>query len=301
MRKSMSTLLRARLAEGETLRMPGAFNAMSARIIADGGYPVMALSEYAVATSLLGTADRGLVTLDEMAATARYITAAVQTPLLVDAGRGHGNAINAMRAAEMFIQAGAAGMHMGDHDGLGDAIPVEEAAGKIAAYVHVREKMDPDFLVIARLDGGRGDGQTAETMVHRAKAYGAAGADLIYPRGLSGADEIAHMWEAAMTLLVLDLVLDRGAGTRLPASGVAILSHEDQALQRSAGAMWDYLQGFSAEDVDYVLRFLDQVKQHPTGNMHEFVGFPAIWELEERFLPKEDLVARYENSLGYKP
>ncbi|MFP6771035.1 MAG: isocitrate lyase/PEP mutase family protein [Alphaproteobacteria bacterium] len=150
----MSTLLRARLAEGEILRMPGAFNAMSARIIADGGYPVMALSEYAVATSLLGTADRGLVTLDEMAATARYITAAVQTPLLVDAGRGHGNAINAMRAAEMFIQAGAAGMHMGDHDGLGDAIPVEEAAGKIAAYVHVREKMDPDFLVIARLDGG---------------------------------------------------------------------------------------------------------------------------------------------------
>ncbi len=104
-----------------------------------------------------------------------------------------------------------------------------------------------------------------------------------------------------MTLLVLDLVLDRGAGTRLPASGVAILSHGDQALQRSAGAMWDYLQGFSAEDVDYVLRFLDQVKQHPTGNMHEFVGFPAIRELEERFLPKEDVVARYENSLGYKP
>ena len=57
----------------------------------------------------------------------------------------------------------------------------------------------------------------------------------------------------------------------------------------------------AAEDVDYVLRFLDQVKQHPTGNMHEFVGFPAIRELEERFLPEEDVVNRYENSLGYKP
>jgi len=75
------------------------------------------------------------------------------------------------------------------------------------------------------------------------------------------------------------LVLDRGEGARSPALGMAILSHGDQALQRSAGAMWDYLQGFAAEDVDYVLRFLDQVKQHPTGNMHEFVGFPAIREL----------------------
>jgi 2-methylisocitrate lyase-like PEP mutase family enzyme len=297
MRKSMTILLRERLAEPRTLRMPGAFNAMSARIIADGGYPVMSLSEYSVAASLLGTAARGLVTLDEMAATARYITAAVQTPLLVDAGRGHGNAINAMRTVKMFIQAGAAGMHMGDHDGLGEAIPVEEAAGKIAACVHVRDELDPDFLIIARLDGQGGDEQTVETMVRRAKAYVAAGADLIYPRGPSGDDEIAQMGRS----VAAPLVLDRGEGARLPALGMAILSHGDQALQRSAGAMWDYLQGFAAEDVDYVLRFLDQVKQHPTDNMHEFVGFPAIRELEERFLPKEDLVNRYENSLGYKP
>ena len=51
----------------------------------------------------------------------------------------------------------------------------------------------------------------------------------------------------------------------------------------------------------YVLRFLDEVKQHPTGNMLVFVGFPAIRESEETYLPKEDVIARYENSLGYKP
>ena len=72
-------------------------------------------------------------------------------------------------------------------------------------------------------------------------------------------------------------------------------------LRAAAGAMLDYLEGFKAEDVAYVLRFLDAIEQHPTGNMHEFVGFPAIRELEETYLPKEDVIARYENSLGYKP
>jgi len=300
MRNSMSTLLRARLAEGQTsvqtMVMPGAFNAMSAKIIADGGFAVMALPEDGLAATLLGTAKAGLITLDEMAVTARYITAAVKTPLLVDAGGGHGNAINAMRTADMFIRAGAAGMYLADQDGDDSrdaSIPVEEASGKLAACAHVRDELDPDFLVIARLDGRAG----LNDVIDRAKAYVAAGADLIYPRGLVGAEQIAHMWATLQT----PVVLDRAENLSFPASGVANVADTGQALRWAAGAMWNYLNGFAGEDVDYVLRFLDQVKQHPTGNMHEFVGFPAIRELEERFLSKEDMVARYENSLGYKP
>ena len=83
--------------------------------------------------------------------------------------------------------------------------------------------------------------------------------------------------------------------------GVASVANASGAMRAAVRGMCDYLEGFAAGDVDYALRFLDEVKDHPTGNMHEFVGFPEIRKLEETYLPKEDVIARYANSLGYKP
>ena len=302
MRRPMPALLRERLAEPGVLNAPGAFNTMSARIIEDAGSQVMALSTAAVSATLLGKPDLGLITLDEMVITARYITVAVNTPLLVDAGTGHGNAINAMRTTEEIIRAGAAGMyivdHGGGHGGSGPPIPLAEAVGKFAACVHVRDQLDPDFLIIAATHA-----DNIDDIAERSKAYAAVGADMICPNrvcSVGDALDVCQSIEGPVFLAQNDMASELSLA-RLADLGVGIVAVGDGPLRSAAGAMLDYLDGFKAEDVAYVLRFLDEVKQKSTGNMHAFVGFPAIRELEETYLPKEDVIARYENSIGYKP
>ncbi|MCP5093813.1 MAG: isocitrate lyase/PEP mutase family protein, partial [Gammaproteobacteria bacterium] len=160
MRKRTTTLLRERLAQPGILVKPGAFNAISARIIEDAGFAVMGLSGYSVSATLLGKPDVGLITLDEMVMTTRYITAAVSTPLLADADTGYGNAINAMRTTEEFIRAGAAGMHIEDqvapkrcgHVAGKERVPWGEAVRATAACAHVRDRPGPGCLLLARTD-----------------------------------------------------------------------------------------------------------------------------------------------------
>jgi 2-methylisocitrate lyase-like PEP mutase family enzyme len=311
MRKRSSTLLRERLAEPGILVKPGAFNAMSARIIEDAGFKVMGVSGYSVSASLLGKPDVGLITLDEIVSVTRYITSATSVPLLADADTGYGNAINAMRTTEEFIRAGAAGIHIEDqvapkrcgHVAGKQIVPMEEAVGKIAACVKVRDDMDPDFLIIARTDARGVDGGGIDEVIRRANAYVEAGADMIFPDALISEEEVARACREVNAPIHFNRtgVSPFMSKDRLEELGVAIVSNASGALRAAARAMWDYMEQFAAEDVDFVLRFLDEGKDHPTGNMHEFVGFPEIRELEETYLPKEDVLARYENSLGYKP
>ena len=311
MRKRTTTLLRERLAEPGILVKPGAFNAMSGRIIEAAGFPIMGLSGYSVSASLLGNPDVGLITLDEMVTTTRYITAATSVPLLADGDTGYGNAINAMRTTQEFIRAGAAGMHIEDqvapkrcgHVVGKEIIPIEEAVGKYAACAHVRDEMDPDFLLIARTDARGVEGGSVDEVIRRANAYVESGADMIFPEGLITEEEVIRVCEEVNAPIHYNRTgvspfLSKG---RLEALGVAIVSNASGALRAATRGMWDYLKGFAAEDVDYALRFLEETKDHPTGNMHEFVGFPEIRKLEETYLPKEDVIARYANSLGYKP
>jgi hypothetical protein len=65
--------------------------------------------------------------------------------------------------------------------------------------------------------------------------------------------------------------------------------------------MWDYLHAFKAEDAALERRLKEEMKNHPVGDFHAFVGFPAIRKLEEEFLPREEMLRKYEGSLGFKP
>jgi hypothetical protein len=65
--------------------------------------------------------------------------------------------------------------------------------------------------------------------------------------------------------------------------------------------MWDYLHKFKEEDAALERRLKEELKNHPVGDFHTFVGFPAIRELEEEFLPREEMLRKYEGSLGFKP
>lgn len=303
--------LRALLKQGKTLVKPGAFNALSARIIEQSGFPCCGVSGYAVSASLLGKPDAGLVTLNELTMMSRYIANAVQIPVIADADTGFGNAINVMRTVEDFIGAGVAAIHIEDqvapkrcgHVAGKQIVPTEEMVGKLRAADHVRRELDPDFYLIARCDARGVAGGSVDELIRRANAYLDAGADMIFPEALTSEAEL----ERCVREIKGPLHFNRtGVSPRLPVSrldelGIAIVSNATGILRCSTVAMWDYMQAFAREDVELVKRWEASVKDHPAGNMHAFIGFSEIRKLEEEFLPSAEVLAKYEGSVGFQP
>ena len=107
--------LRARLAAGESVLMPGVWDALSAKLCAEAGFSTVFLSGYCVSGTLLGLPDFGLLTQTEMAEVARRVCTAVPgVDVVVDADTGYGNPLNTRRTVELWEQAGAAGMFIED-------------------------------------------------------------------------------------------------------------------------------------------------------------------------------------------
>ena len=107
--------LRRRLAAGESVLMPGVWDALSVRLAAQAGFTTVFLSGYCVSGTLLGLPDVGYLTQGEMAAVAtRVCAASPETTVVVDADTGYGNPLNVVRTVELWEQAGASGMFLED-------------------------------------------------------------------------------------------------------------------------------------------------------------------------------------------
>ncbi|MCV2396236.1 methylisocitrate lyase [Actinotalea sp. M2MS4P-6] len=179
---------RARLATGELLRVPGAFNPLSARLIEQKGFDGVYVSG-AVLSADLGLPDIGLTTLTEVAGRAKQIARTTELPALVDADTGFGEPMNVARTVQELEDAGVAGMHIEDQvnpkrcghlDGK-EVVDRETALRRVRAAVEARR--DPDFLVMARTDIRGVEGLDAA--VDRAKALVDAGADAIFPEAMA--------------------------------------------------------------------------------------------------------------------
>lgn len=180
----------------KTVVLPGAFDAITARLAEAVGFEAIYISGAGVTNALTGLPDIGLLTLTEMALQARYICRAVSIPCIADADTGYGETHNVMRAVQEFEAAGLAGIHLEDqvspkrcgHLEGKQVVPPAEMARKIAAAVKARH--NPDFLLIARTDArGVADFEDA---VARAHLYLEAGADAIFPEALQSAEEFAE-------------------------------------------------------------------------------------------------------------
>lgn len=310
-RERSSTRLRHLLKAKQTLVKPGAYNALSAMIIEKAGFPCCGVTGYGVSASLLGKPDVGLVTLDEIVMIARYIARAVTIPVIADADTGFGNAINVMRTTEDFIAAGVAAIHIEDqvapkrcgHVAGKQVVPAEEMIGKLRAADRVRRELDPDFLLIARCDARGVAGGSVDELIRRANAYLDAGADMIFPEALTSEAELERCAREIRGPLHFNRT---GVSPRLPVArlnelGIAIVSNATGSLRSATVAMVDYFAEFARDDVEAVKRFEARVKDHPAGNMHAFIGFPAIKQLEEEFLPAAEVLSKYEGSVGFQP
>ena len=206
-------LVRRYLSEKGQLVMPGVFDALSAKIAARAGFEVIFITGYSLSATLLGEPDFGLLTQTEVVTAAQRICSVVDTPVIVDADTGYGNAINVIRTVHDLIRAGAAGMFLEDqiwpkrcgHMKGKQVIPLDEQLKKLRAAIEARS--DHDFYIVARTDSRQALGLTEA--IARGIAFKEAGADAVFVEAPENKGEMKEIASHVPGPLVANM-LERG-------------------------------------------------------------------------------------------
>jgi methylisocitrate lyase len=196
------------LDSGTLLRFPGAFTPLTARLIEELGFEGVYISG-AVLSAELGLPDIGLTTLTEVAGRAEQIATTTTLPTLVDADTGFGEPLNVARTIRTLEAKGLSGCHLEDQvnpkrcghlDGK-LLVPTDEMVRRVAAAVAART--DPNFVICARTDARSVAG--LPDAIERARAYVAAGADLVFPEALADPDEFTAFRRAVDAPLLANM------------------------------------------------------------------------------------------------
>lgn len=184
-----TTRLRALLKDKPFLYIPAAYDPLGGRMAAAAGFDAVYVGGYVTGGARAVT--EPLLTMTEQVETAEAVARSVAIPTLCDAGAGFGEPLHVTRTVREFIHAGVAGIHIEDqlypkrahyHKYVAHAVPVDEFIDKIRWACAERDKVDPDFVVIARTDTCRFEGY--DEAVKRINLSAEVGADmgLLFPR-----------------------------------------------------------------------------------------------------------------------
>ncbi len=198
--QSPGARFRAAVRDEKPLQVAGAINAYTARMAEATGFRALYLSGGGVAANSLGMPDLGITTMEDVLTDVRRITDASSLPLLVDIDTGWGGAFNIARTIRSMIKAGAAAVHMEDQVGAKrcghrpgkELVPAAEMVDRIKAAVDART--DEQFVLMARTDALANEG--LNEAIERAKAYVAAGADMIFAEAVTEAAMYTRFREA---------------------------------------------------------------------------------------------------------
>ena len=227
-----TTTLRQLLGKGEIVVAPGAYDGLSARLVAQAGFPAVYASGGAVARST-GVPDLDLLSMTAIADRFASMVDVVDAPIIADADTGYGNALNAQAAACAFERAGVAAFHLEDqtfpkrcgHYDNKSLVPVAEMVSKLKA---VRDALhDPDFVLIARTDAIAVEGFSAA--IDRAAAYLAAGADVIFVEAPTSEAEIADIAKRLPGWKLINM-FEGGKTPLLPASRLQALGFQIEII-----------------------------------------------------------------------
>ena len=279
--------LRELLARPEPILAPGAYDALSARLIEAAGFPAVYMTGFGSAASLLGRPDVGLLGMSEMVDNARRIAGAVAVPVIADADTGYGNPITVIRTVHEYENAGVAAIHIEDqlspkkcgHMEGKQLVSVEDMVAKVRAAVAARRT---DLVLIARTDARAVEG--LHGALNRARLYREAGADVIFfeaPQSETEIETVAH------ELSDVPLLFNWAEGgktppiayARLRELGFRIVIFPIGAMLAATRAIRDLLQtiradGTPAAALGGLPRF---------GEFLDFIGLPEIQALEQRF------------------
>ncbi|EHL24532.1 MULTISPECIES: isocitrate lyase/PEP mutase family protein [Acidovorax] len=269
------------------LIVPGAFNALSAKVIADLGFQAIYVTGAGVTNMWFGMPDQGFMGLHEIADHTARIRDAVDVPLIVDADTGFGNALNVVHTVRTLERAGADCIQLEDqvapkrcgHFSGKEVISTEEAVSKIKAAVDARR--DPDFLIMARTDAAATHG--FEAAVERAQKFAEAGADILFVEAVTKAEEVRALPQRLAKPQLMNMVI--GGKTpifnadQLGELGFGIVLYANAALQGAVMGMQKTLT---------TLRDAKEVREDsglvtPFAERQRLVNKPAWDALEQRY------------------
>lgn len=283
----LAELLRGR----EPILAPGAYDALTARMIEQAGFPAVYMTGFGTSASLLGRPDVGLLTMSQMVDNARRIAQAVDVPVIADADTGYGNALNVIRTVQEYERAGVSAIHMEDqvtpkkcgHMENKQVIAASEMAEKIRAAVEARRS--EDFLIIARTDARAIEG--LDNALRRARAYREAGADILFIEAPQNEDEVARVARAFPNVPLLFNWAEGGKTPplrleRLKELGYRIVIFPISALLTATRAVRAVLAEIKAEGTP-MRAFPDRTSFQ---EFNEMIGLGEIQQIEKRFATK---------------
>ncbi len=236
MDREINRRFRERLAGRDALLVPGAANALAARVIADLGFEAVYVSGAGVTNTFLGIPDLGFISLPELVQHTTAIREAVDLPLIVDADTGFGNALNVGHTIRALERAGASAIQLEDqvmpkrcgHFAGKDVVPAGEMVGKVKAAVDARR--DPNLQIIARTDARAVEGFDAA--IERAQRYIEAGADVTFVEAPESLAEI----DAIPQRLAVPQLVNMVVGGKTPILDLAALRAKRYAIVLYANA-----------------------------------------------------------------
>ena len=279
--------LKQRVEARQGLIVPGAFNALSAKVIADLGFQALYVTGAGVTNMWFGLPDQGFMGLHDIAEHTARIRDAVDVPLIVDADTGFGNALNVVHTVRTLERAGADCIQLEDqvapkrcgHFSGKEVISTEEAVSKIKAAVDARR--DPDLLIMARTDAAATHG--FEAAVERAQKFAEAGADILFVEAVTKAEEVRALPQRLSKPQLMNMVI--GGKTpifnadQLAELGFGIVLYANAALQGAVMGMQKALT---------TLREEKEVQESsglvtPFAERQRLVNKPAWDALEQRY------------------
>ena len=278
---------RAIMAGSRLVLMPGAYDALSARIMEAEGFEAICAGGYAAIGSMLAQADTGQSNMRDYADHYARVAGAVEVPIYVDADTGFGGVNNVRQMTRGFEAAGVAGVFISDQvfpNRCGylpgkQVVPVEQMLAKVKAALDARR--DPDFFIAARTDAAAVESPNAA--IARCQLFMEAGADMAKPMGFDSIDEIKRAKREIPGPHMATLSQAAGNKKRsledLEAAGVVAATFPSVALFAAANAVRNVLRILKQENsltptFDHLL---------PLEDYYELVGLKQQLTREEAY------------------
>ena len=267
--------------------VPGAFNALSAKVVADLGFEAIYVTGAGVTNMWFGLPDQAFMGLTDIADHTARIRDAVDVPLIVDADTGFGNALNTYHAVRTLERAGADCIQLEDqvspkrcgHFSGKEVISTEEMVSKIKAAVDARR--DQGTLIMARTDACAMHG--FEAAVERAQLYSEAGADILFVEAVTTAEEIRTLPQRLQRPQLMNMVIGGKtpifSAEELGGLGYGLVLYANAALQGAVAGMQKALT---------VLRDTKRIDEDPAlvvpfAERQRLVGKPAWDAMEAKY------------------
>lgn len=274
--------LKSLLSRPEPIVAPGIFDALTGSIATDAGFDALYLSGAAIAYTRLGRPDIGLVSMSEVAEVIELVRQRVETPLIVDADNGYGNALNVIRTVKIFERAGASAIQLEDqtmpkrcgHLQDKSLISATEMAGKIKAAVDAR--LSEETLIVARTDAVAVEG--FEKAIERASLYADAGADILFVEAPRSREQLQAVCKALAPRLPLLANMVEGGDTplmtadELGALGFRIVIFPGGIVRAMARTAQDYYCSLRTNGTNQPFR----ERMFQFDELNDLIGTPAM-------------------------